>query len=72
MTTSVVPRSCASEAISLVNERQRTFGSTPVQTIRSRSMPGSGAWKNSVSGQEMCRVSPSLSETCGRVTWKST
>ena len=37
----------------------------------SRSAPGIAAWKNAFSGQSICRVRPSTSETCGRVAWKS-
>ena len=54
-----------------MNAFQRRFGSVPMQITMSRFVPGSAAWKNSISGHEISRVSPSLSETRGRVCWKS-
>jgi hypothetical protein len=54
-----------------VNVRQRRFGSTPRRRTTSRSTSGRRAWKKALSGQSIWRVSPSTSETCGRVSWKS-
>ena len=71
VTSSSTPKSAASSSTSFVNVRQRRLGSIPSRMIASRSVPGIGAWKKPLSGQSSLRVSPSTSETCGLVVWKS-
>ncbi len=71
MITSSTSNSCATSVTSPANARQRTFGSTPRRMIASRPAPGSGANRKWFSGHSILRVSPSASDTVGRVTWKS-
>jgi hypothetical protein len=49
--------------------RQRVFGSTPTNTIASRSLIR--AEKKRLAGQSILRVEPSARRTVGRWTWKS-
>ena len=71
VTTRSTPRSCARPSTSCENVFQRRLGSVPSRITASRPVPGISAWKNPFSGQSSFRVSPSSSETCGRVAWKS-
>ena len=69
--TSSTPNSPPRRVTRPANVRQRRFGSIPSSRIESRPAPGSGAWKNAFSGHSIWRVTPSTSETIGRVAWKS-
>ena len=71
VTTSSIPRSCASSRTSPEYVFQRRLGSTPSRITASWSRPGIGAWRNVFSGHSSFRVSPSSRETCGRTAWKS-
>ena len=51
--------------------RQRMFGSMPRTSTRSNSAPGGRQTDSRVVGQLIRRVTPSTSETVGRLTWKS-
>ena len=65
------PSSCALATTASVNLRQRSEGSVPSSTTRSPSAPGTSAPKNSLAGQSISRVRPSVRRTLGLTAVKS-
>ena len=53
------------------NARQRMFGSMPCTSTTSKSAPGGRQYESRVVGHSIRRVTPSTSDTVGRLTWKS-
>jgi hypothetical protein len=64
-------RRLAASMIESAKVRQRTFGSTPLSSARSRSAVGTSTASNVFAGQSISRLCPSTSRIVGRLTWKS-
>ena len=71
VTTSWVPSASASSTITLLNPRQRSDGSLPTSSTRSRGARGTRASYSSTTGHTTWRVSPLTNLMRGRVSWKS-
>ena len=70
-TTVCTSSSCRSAISSSQNPRQRMFGSMPRMRTTSRSLPGGRATEMRVVGHSIRRLTPPISDTVGRLTWKS-
>jgi hypothetical protein len=71
VTTSSHPERCATSSTRAQKARQRTYGSTPDRSTRSRASSPRSVTYTTFSGQTTVRVTPSSSVTCGRSCWKS-
>jgi hypothetical protein len=70
-TTVETSSSCRIAMSSAQKPRQRMLGSMPRMRTTSRSLPGGRATEMRVVGHSIRRLTPPISDTVGRLTWKS-